>query len=83
MPAEISSLRRQPPGQGFAATLAVKMTDPSLIAASSDGTPDSNGNLAVLLAVDESAGAGRQTPTAIIRVLLSTWATMSPMLRPN
>ncbi len=34
-------------GVGAAAGLTVAMTDPSLIAASSDGTPGSNGNLAV------------------------------------
>jgi len=42
-------------GPGAAASLAVAMTDPSLIAASSDGTAGSNGNLANLLAVQTQA----------------------------
>jgi len=50
-------------GQGYAANMAIAITDPSLIAASSDGTPGSNGNVAVLSAVDSSPVAGGQTPT--------------------
>lgn len=50
-------------GQGYAANMAVAITDPSLIAASSDGTPGSNGNVAVLLAVNDQPVAGGQTPT--------------------
>jgi flagellar hook-associated protein 1 len=50
-------------GQGYAATMAVAMTDPSLIAASSDGTQGSNGNIAVLTAVENQNVAGGQTPT--------------------
>jgi flagellar hook-associated protein 1 FlgK len=38
-------------GAGAAGSLAVAITDPSLIAASSDGTTGSNGNLVNLLAV--------------------------------
>jgi flagellar hook-associated protein 1 len=38
-------------GVGAAATMTVTMTDPSLLAASSDGTAGSNGNLANLSAV--------------------------------
>jgi flagellar hook-associated protein 1 FlgK len=38
------------------------MTDPSLIAASSDGTVGSNGNLAVLSAVADTNLANGQTP---------------------
>jgi len=49
-------------GVGAAAGLAVAITDPALIAASSDGTPGSNGNLAVLSAVHDQAVAGGQTP---------------------
>jgi flagellar hook-associated protein 1 FlgK len=49
-------------GQGAAANLAVQITDPALIAASSDGTPGSNGNVAVLSAVQNQAVAGGQTP---------------------
>lgn len=50
-------------GQGAAASLAVQITNPSLIAASSDGSPGSNGNVAVLLAVHDQAVVGGQTPT--------------------
>jgi flagellar hook-associated protein 1 FlgK len=49
-------------GQGAAANLAVQITDPALIAASSDGSPGSNGNVAVLSAVQNQAVAGGQTP---------------------
>ncbi len=50
-------------GQGYAANMAVLITDPSLIAASSDGSQGSNGNVAVLAAVQNQAVAGGQTPT--------------------
>lgn len=50
-------------GQGAAATMAVAITDPNLIAASSDGSPDSNGNMAVLSAVHGQAVASGQTAT--------------------
>jgi len=49
-------------GTGAAATLQVGITDPSLIAASSDGTAGSNGNLTNLLAVATQPVAGGQTP---------------------
>jgi flagellar hook-associated protein 1 FlgK len=49
-------------GQGYAANMAVQMTDPSLIAASSDGSQGSNGNVAVLAAVQNQNVAGGQTP---------------------
>jgi flagellar hook-associated protein 1 FlgK len=49
-------------GVGAAATLTVTMTDPSLLAASSDGTTGSNGNLANLSAVADTALANGQTP---------------------
>ncbi len=49
-------------GVGAAATLTVTMTDPSLIAASSDGTTGSNGNLANLSAVADTALDNGQTP---------------------
>jgi flagellar hook-associated protein 1 len=42
-------------GAGAASTLKVAITDPSLIAASSDGTQGSNGNVANLLAVQNQA----------------------------
>jgi flagellar hook-associated protein 1 FlgK len=50
-------------GKGAAANMAVQITDPSLIAASSDGSPGSNGNVAVLSAVQNQGVAGGQTPT--------------------
>jgi flagellar hook-associated protein 1 len=50
-------------GQGAAAGLAVAITDPALIAASSDGSPGSNGNVLALAAVHDQAVAGGQTPT--------------------
>ena len=49
-------------GVGAAAAMTVTMTDPSLIAASSDGTTGSNGNLAHLSAVANQAVANGQTP---------------------
>ncbi len=49
-------------GVGAAATMTVTMTDPSLIAASSDGTVGSNGNLANLSAVATELLASGQTP---------------------
>src|SRR3984957_15545130 len=49
-------------GVGAAASLAVAFTDPSLLAASSDGTSGSNGNLAVLSAVGTPPLANGETP---------------------
>jgi flagellar hook-associated protein 1 FlgK len=49
-------------GAGAAANLTVLITDPALIAASSDGTAGSNGNVAVLSAVQNQGVAGGQTP---------------------
>src|SRR5579863_47597 len=49
-------------GQGAAAGMALATTDPALIAASSDGTPGSNGNLAVLAAVENQPVAAGQAP---------------------
>jgi flagellar hook-associated protein 1 FlgK len=56
-------------GIGAAGSLSVAITDPALVAASSDGTPGSNGNLAVLSAVhDQAVVAG----TKAARVLFSS-----------
>jgi flagellar hook-associated protein 1 FlgK len=49
-------------GVGAAGALSIAITDPSLLAASSDGTPGSNGNLAVLSAVHDQVVAGGQKP---------------------
>ena len=63
-PVEGGNIFVTPPagGVGAAATLTVSMTDPSLIAASSDGTTGSNGNLANLSAVANQNVANGQTP---------------------
>jgi flagellar hook-associated protein 1 FlgK len=50
-------------GTGAAASLQVAITDPSLIAASSDGSAGSNGNVLALEAVHDQAVANGQTPT--------------------
>jgi flagellar hook-associated protein 1 len=51
-------------GSGAAAAMAVAITDPKLIAASSDpNSPGSNGNLAVLTAVQNNPLIDGQTPT--------------------
>jgi flagellar hook-associated protein 1 len=50
-------------GQGAASSLAVAITDPALVAASSDGAPGSNGNVAVLSAVQSQPVIAGQTPT--------------------
>jgi flagellar hook-associated protein 1 len=52
-------------GVGAAATLTVSMTDPKLLAASSDGTPGSNGNLANLSAVADQVLSNQQAQTPI------------------
>ena len=49
-------------GVGAAAALSVAISDPAFLAASSDGTPGSNGNLAVISAVHDQAIAGGQKP---------------------
>jgi flagellar hook-associated protein 1 len=49
-------------GVGAAAGLSVAITDPSLLAASSDGTAGSNGNLAVISAVHDQAVASGRKP---------------------
>ncbi len=49
-------------GAGAAAALQVAITDPALIAASSDGSAGSNGNVLALAAVHDQAVAGGQTP---------------------
>ncbi|HUI82849.1 MAG TPA: flagellar hook-associated protein FlgK [Candidatus Binatia bacterium] len=51
-------------GQGAAADMAVAFTDPQLLAASSDGSSGSNGNLANLSAVANQAVSKGMTPAA-------------------
>jgi flagellar hook-associated protein 1 len=50
-------------GVGAASSMAVTMTDPSLIAASSDGSAGSNGNIATLSAVSNQPVSAGLTPT--------------------
>lgn len=50
-------------GAGTAATLAVAITDPSLIAASSDGTAGSNGNVQAMYALDDQPIVAGQNPS--------------------
>ncbi len=50
-------------GPGAAAGMALLISDPSLLAASSDGSPGSNGNLANFTAVSGQPIASGQTPT--------------------
>jgi len=47
---------------GSAATIKMAITDPTLVAASSDGSAGSNGNLSKLSAVQTTALASGQTP---------------------
>jgi len=53
-------------GAGAAAGMAVAFSDPALIAASSDGTPGSNGNLAALSAVHEQRREDRSRSTSTL-----------------
>jgi flagellar hook-associated protein 1 FlgK len=50
------------PGAGAASSLSVAISDPNLIAASSDGSQGSNGNIANLAAVQTQALPGGSTP---------------------
>jgi len=50
-------------GTGAAASMAVAFTDPSLLAAGSDGTSGSNGNIANLSAVANQAVSNGMTPS--------------------
>jgi len=50
-------------GAGAAASMAVAISDPTLLAASSDGTTGSNGNLANLSAVANQSVSNGMTPT--------------------
>lgn len=59
-------------GQGYAANMAVAISDPSLIAASSDGSSGSNGNVANLTGVQNQQVAGGQTPTDYYSGIVST-----------
>jgi flagellar hook-associated protein 1 FlgK len=56
---------------GPAASLALATTDPNAIAASSDGTPGSNGNIANLMAVENQPLPSGQTPTDTYATIVS------------
>jgi flagellar hook-associated protein 1 FlgK len=60
-----TNLFNPPPvsGVGAAAGLSVAITDPALIAASSDGTPGSNGNAEKIYALNAQAIISGETPT--------------------
>ncbi len=64
-------------GAGAASTLKVTMTDPSLIAASSDGTQGSNGNVANLLAVQTQTLPSGETPMNTYSNLVSQAGTLT------
>lgn len=59
-------------GQGTAATMAVAITDPTLIAASSDGSAGSNGNLANFSAIQSQNITGGETPSNFYANLIFT-----------
>lgn len=52
-----------PTSSGAAGSISVAISDPALIAASSDGSPGSNGNVANLTAVQTTVLPSGQTPT--------------------
>ena len=58
-------------GPGAASSLGVAISDPNLIAASSDGTPGSNGNIANLMAVQTQALPAGADPTDTYANLVS------------
>jgi len=59
------------PGAGAAKNFAVLITDPAAIAASSDGSPGSNGNIANLLAVQNQNLPSGKTPADAYAGLIS------------
>jgi flagellar hook-associated protein 1 FlgK len=60
-----TNLFKAPPasGVGAAASLAVAITDPSLLAASSDGTAGSNGNVEAMYALNQQPVVSGRSPT--------------------
>lgn len=71
------------PGNGAAASLSVSMGDPSLIAASSDGTAGSNGNVANLLAVQTNSLPGGASPGDTYANLVSQVGTLTSQAEAN
>ena len=62
---------------GAAGSLALTTTDPKAIAASSDGTPGSNGNIVNLMAVSTSPLPMGETPTDAYANIVSTSGNMA------
>lgn len=58
-------------GPGAAASFSLATTDPNAIAASSDGTAGSNGNIATLMAVQTNQLPSGQTPTDSYATMVS------------
>lgn len=61
-----------PPATGAAALISLATTDPNAIAASSDGTPGSNGNLLKLADLQTQGIVGGQTPDSAYAAIVST-----------
>ena len=70
-------------GAGAAANFSVAITDPTLVAASSDGSPGSNGNLVVLQAVQNQALPSGQTPTNAYSNLTYTVGNAAAQAKAN
>ena len=70
-------------GAGAASSLSVAITDPSLIAASSDGTAGSNGNIANLLAVQTQALPGGANPGDTYANLVSQVGNLAAQAQAN
>jgi len=70
-------------GAGAASSLSVAITDPSLIAASSDGTAGSNGNIANLLAVQTQALPGGASPGDTYANIVSQVGSLTEQAQAN
>jgi flagellar hook-associated protein 1 FlgK len=62
---------------GAAASFAVAITDPAAIAASSDGSAGSNGNLTQLIALQNNALPSGQTPTGAYSTIVFNVGTLA------
>ncbi len=71
------------PGTGAAASLSVAISDPNLIAASSDGTAGSNGNVSNLLAVQTQALPGGADPGDAYANLVSQVGNLTSQAQAN
>jgi flagellar hook-associated protein 1 len=70
-------------GAGAAGSLMVAITDPNLIAASSDGTAGSNGNIANLLAVQNQALPSGDTPLNTYASLVSQTGNLTAQAKAD